>query len=256
MAVMNPNLLLKQYHPKSSVSLGALWTVCIRLTARAEQVKKKSETVVESRAINSYTFRGRLIYSGIRLRDHEGIPDRQEGRPLGWGSDCPNHPAGPSGLGPLGTPELVDAPSDDELLDELLEEELEEASPEEELVLVEATSTPGFDEVGAKQGLPCIPSASSSLGDLMRGVDLVFAILRTWKSGYVTSTSELRILGVEEYSRFKKRHRMGNLFRFPILILSGDARHHPTINKGRKARELQMVALHLGTGQPLRNVLT
>jgi len=45
----------------------------------------------------------------------------------------------------------------------------------------------------------------------MRGVDLVFAIRRTWKSviklamvishGYETSTSGLRTLGVEEYSQ-------------------------------------------------------
>ncbi|KAJ8438045.1 hypothetical protein Cgig2_014174 [Carnegiea gigantea] len=183
MAVMNLGLLLKQYHPKSPVSLGALWTVCIRLNTRAEpfiliqnlfnhRVKRKPETVVESCAINSYTFRGRFIHGGMRLGDHEGIPSRQEG------SDCPDHPVGPSGLGPLGSP-LVDAPSKDELLNELSEEELEEASLEEEQVVLDATSALDFDEVRAEKGLCCIPSASSSLGDLMRGIDLVFAILRT-----------------------------------------------------------------------------
>ncbi|KAJ8433990.1 LOW QUALITY PROTEIN: hypothetical protein Cgig2_012683 [Carnegiea gigantea] len=96
MAVMNPDLLLKQYHPKSPVSLGVL-----------RMVKRKSKAVVESRVINSYTFRGQLIHGGICLGDHEGIPDRQEGRPLGWGSNYPDHPAGPSGLGPLGTPVLL-----------------------------------------------------------------------------------------------------------------------------------------------------
>ncbi|KAJ8422439.1 hypothetical protein Cgig2_019156 [Carnegiea gigantea] len=93
-AVMNPNLLLKQYHPKSLVSLGALWTV----NARAEQVKpcssqfilvqnlfnhrvkRKSEIVVESRMINSYTFGKRLIHGGIRLGDYEGVRSRQEYR--------------------------------------------------------------------------------------------------------------------------------------------------------------------------------
>ncbi|KAJ8450718.1 hypothetical protein Cgig2_021190 [Carnegiea gigantea] len=45
----------------------------------------------------------------------------------------------------------------------------------------------------------------------IRGVDFVFAILRTWKEGtwlaivisqgYITSTSGLRMLGVEEYSQ-------------------------------------------------------
>jgi len=39
MAVMNPGLLLKQYHPKSSISLGVLQMVCIRLNAREEQVR-------------------------------------------------------------------------------------------------------------------------------------------------------------------------------------------------------------------------
>ena len=48
-----------------------------------------------------------------------------------------------------------------------------------ELVLVEAISAPGFDELEAERGLPCVPAANSSSGDLMRDVDLVFAILRT-----------------------------------------------------------------------------
>ena len=100
--------------------------------AQPAQVKRKSETVVESRAIN-------------RLGDHGGIPE-------------------------------------DELLNELSEKEQEEVSPEVERVVVEATSAPGFDEVRAEQGLPCVPSVSSSSGDLMRRVDLVFTILRTWKS--------------------------------------------------------------------------
>ena len=60
--------------------------------------------------------------------------------------------------------ELVDGPSEDELLDERLEEELEEISPEVELELVEETLAPGCDEDGAEKGLPCVPSASSSLG--------------------------------------------------------------------------------------------
>ncbi|KAJ8445072.1 hypothetical protein Cgig2_022592 [Carnegiea gigantea] len=215
MAVMNPGLLLKQYHPKSTVSLGALWMVCTRLNARAEhnlygrqfvhvqnlfnhQVKRKSKTVVESQAINCYTFSGRLIHGCIRLEDYEGVPCRQEilllkGRPL---YDCWDHPAGLSRLGAPGNSGpfaiisgtspiserpflLIDAPSEDECLDELSEEEEEEVPPEVELVLVEATSAPGFDELRAEQGLPRVPSANNSSGNLMRGVDLVFAILRT-----------------------------------------------------------------------------
>ncbi|KAJ8420555.1 hypothetical protein Cgig2_014918 [Carnegiea gigantea] len=149
-------------------------------------------------------------------------------------------------------------PSKDELLNELLEKELEEASLEEELVLLDATSAPSFNEVGAEQGLPCVSSASSSLGDLMRGVDLVFAILRTLKSGYVTSTSGRRTIRVEKYSQldYEGRHRIGNVFGFPTLILSGDARHQTAINKGHEARELGMATFYLGTSQPLNNVPT
>ena len=42
------------------------------------QVKRKSETVVKGRAINSYTLGSRLIHGGIRLGDYEGVPSRQE----------------------------------------------------------------------------------------------------------------------------------------------------------------------------------
>ncbi|KAJ8445063.1 LOW QUALITY PROTEIN: hypothetical protein Cgig2_022583 [Carnegiea gigantea] len=142
MAVMNPNLLLKQYHPKFAVSLEALWT-------------RESETVVESRMINCYTFGGWLIHGCIRLGDYEGVPYRREERPWGRESDCSDHPAagwrpgnsGPSaiisGTSPTGKrpfllstdlagvespswdEELIDAPSEDECLDELSEEEEE-----------------------------------------------------------------------------------------------------------------------------------
>ncbi|KAJ8431171.1 LOW QUALITY PROTEIN: hypothetical protein Cgig2_019847 [Carnegiea gigantea] len=85
MAVIKLGLLLKQYHPKSPVSLEALWIVCRRLNAHAKQ--KQPQIVVNSCTINNYTFWGRLIYGGIRLEDHEGIPGRQkalllEGKPL------------------------------------------------------------------------------------------------------------------------------------------------------------------------------
>ncbi|KAJ8449194.1 hypothetical protein Cgig2_027196 [Carnegiea gigantea] len=139
----------------------------------------------------------------------------------------------PGADGPSGDEALVDAPSKDELL---------------ELELVEATSTSGLDGDRAKQGLPCVPSARNSSRDLMRGIDLAFAILRTWKSGYVTSTFGLRTLGVEEYSQLdhKGGHRIGNLFGFPTLILLGDADHRLAIDKGREAREFWVA------GPPLR----
>ncbi|KAJ8423819.1 hypothetical protein Cgig2_017382 [Carnegiea gigantea] len=211
MAVMSPGLLLKQYRPKSPVSLGALWTVCMRLNVRDEQVKRKSETVVENCMINSYTFGRQLIYGGIRLGDYEGVPSRQEYRNnIGIGKVtartlqrwAPRN-SGPSAIifevsptgerpfllstdlpgagGPSRNEELVNTPFEDEHVDELSEEE-EEVCPKVELVLVEATLTPGFDEVGAERGLPCVPSANSSSRDLMRRVDLVFAILHTYKS--------------------------------------------------------------------------
>jgi len=47
----------------------------------------------------------------------------------------------------------VDAPSEDERLDDPSKKE-EDVPPEEELVLVEATSATGFGELGAEQGLP------------------------------------------------------------------------------------------------------
>jgi len=55
---------------------------------------------------------------------------------------------------------------------------------------------------------------------------------------------------------FKKGHRIGNLFTFPTFILSGDASHHPAINKGQEAWELQRPALHLGAIKPFRDVFT
>jgi len=80
---------------------------------------------------------------------------------------------------PLEDDELIDGPSEDELLNELSKEELDKAAPKVELELVEATSASDLDRDGAEQGFPCTPLASSSSEDLMRGVDLVFTILRT-----------------------------------------------------------------------------
>ncbi|KAJ8430451.1 hypothetical protein Cgig2_030107 [Carnegiea gigantea] len=80
---------------------------------------------------------------------------------------------------------------------------------------------------------------------------------------YPRPITRLRTLGVEEYSQldhegsawFKKRNHVRNLFGFPTLILSGDARNCSAINKGREARELRMASLHLGTRQPFKNLL-
>ncbi|KAJ8450530.1 hypothetical protein Cgig2_020167 [Carnegiea gigantea] len=198
-AVMKPGLLLKQYHLKSPVSLGVLWTVCMRVNARAEQMKRKPETVVKSRAITK-------VYPASRRSERVWAPGNS-------GPSATNHSGAqpfllstdlPGANGPSGNEELVDTPSEDELQG-TVRRGARGGLPEVELEIVDATSAPSLDADGAEQGLPCVPSASSSSGDLMRGVDLVFIILRTSKSviylstGYVTSTSGLRTLGVEEY---------------------------------------------------------
>jgi len=116
----------------------------------------------------------------------------------------------------------------EELVDALLEEDLEVDSSSGELAdassdeLVEApvkaglewvgkTSTLGLGGLQVEQILPSrLPLDKSSSAVLMQGVDFVLGICRTWKSfiklaivifhGYETSTSGLRMLGVEEYS--------------------------------------------------------
>ncbi|KAJ8419438.1 hypothetical protein Cgig2_027358 [Carnegiea gigantea] len=208
MVVMKPGLLLKQYHPRSRVSLGAFWTICMRHRFVLVQdlynhkMKGETETIVKGRTIDHYTFCKQLIHGGIRLKDHEGIPSRQErvgapgnsdpfatisvtsgARPFHLSTNLP---------GPNGTSEeeeLVDALSEDELFDKLSEKELDEVVLEVELELVEAISASWLDENGAKRGLPCVPSTSSSSRDLMHRVD----------SGHITSTSGLRMLEGEEY---------------------------------------------------------
>ncbi|KAJ8440094.1 hypothetical protein Cgig2_025293 [Carnegiea gigantea] len=232
MAIMKLGLLLKQYHPKSPDLFNY-------------RMKRKLETELKRRAINGNAFCGRLIHCGIHLGDHEGIPDRAPGNFDPSATISATNPSGawpfllstdlPGADGPSGDEVLIDAPSEDELLDELSEEELDEAAPEVELELVEATSAFGLDEDGAEQGLPCVPSTSSSSGDLMRG-------------GYITFTSGLRTLRVEEYSQldYEGGHRIENFFGFPTFILSGNAGHHPAIDKGREASELGVPAVYLG----------
>ncbi|KAJ8446501.1 LOW QUALITY PROTEIN: hypothetical protein Cgig2_027463 [Carnegiea gigantea] len=277
MAVMNLNVLLKQYHPKYPVSLGALWTIYTRLNARAEQVRPHSsqvmikeqmlchdvgttgagassylfkissitgefEIVVEYRAINCYTFGMGLVHGCIGLGDYEGIPCRQEGRE----SDCLDHPMGPSRLGPSGTlshrrtafpfkcqlarsrrPFVGQGARRCPLRGRMSRQPIRRGGggpPEVELVLVEeATSAPGFNELGAKKGLSYAPSADYSSGDLMRGVDLVFAILHLHLRTKDAKGRGMLRARPQGSARFKKRHRVGNLFRFPTLILSGDA---------------------------------
>ncbi|KAJ8425914.1 LOW QUALITY PROTEIN: hypothetical protein Cgig2_033855 [Carnegiea gigantea] len=194
MAIMNPGL------PRS------LWEPSRRY------MKRESETVVGSSAINCYTFGSRLIHSRIRLRDYKCVPCWHEwaGAPGNANPSATILRTSPTGErpcllstdfpkveGPSWDEEFVDALSEDECLDDLSEEE-EEVLPEIELVLVEATSAPGFDELGEEQGLPCMPLANNSFGDLTRGVDLSAMVI---SHGCETSTSGLRMLGVEKYSQ-------------------------------------------------------
>ncbi|KAJ8423580.1 hypothetical protein Cgig2_002909 [Carnegiea gigantea] len=221
MAVMKPNLLLKKYHAKSPISLGVLWTVCTRLNARAVQVKMESETAVESRAINCYTLGRWLVHGRIRLGDYKSVPCRQEqaGAPGNSG-----HSATISRTNPTADRALIlrtDLP--------LAEEDV---SPEEELVLVEATSAAGFGGLVAEQVLPWVRSTSNSFGLWMWGVDFVLAIRLRQRGG----------------TEFKKGYRVRDLFGFLTLIFWGHACNHPAINKGREAWELRVAALHLGGG--------
>ncbi|KAJ8422451.1 LOW QUALITY PROTEIN: hypothetical protein Cgig2_002965 [Carnegiea gigantea] len=150
----------------------------------SHQVKRKSETIVESHAINCYTFDGWLIHGCICLLvctlQAGGIASR--GRSSLVDDLRVGKVTAQTILQVRADEELIDAPSEDECLDELSKKKEEEVSPEAELVLVEATSASNFDELVVEQGLPYAPSANNSSGDLMRGVDLVFTILRTWKS--------------------------------------------------------------------------
>ncbi|KAJ8429440.1 hypothetical protein Cgig2_021092 [Carnegiea gigantea] len=135
--------------------------------------------------------------------------------------------------------ELVDALSEDELLEECLEEELDEPVPEEalELQLVEGSDAQGRLGLGHSANLEV--SHIISYGDLLRMRHLHLRAKNAGSGGILT-------VGPQGSARFKTGHSIGNLFRFPILIFTGDACHHPTINKGQEVRELQVSALHLG----------
>ncbi|KAJ8423209.1 LOW QUALITY PROTEIN: hypothetical protein Cgig2_006762 [Carnegiea gigantea] len=220
MAIMNPDLLLKQYHPKHHLRGRQFILVQNLLNHR---VKKQSETIVEGRTINSYIFDRRLIHGGIRLKDYESVSSRQEvlndlgirkvtARTVlqvraGWapgnsGTSVTIAGASPTGEWPFllstdlpgaGSPsrgeELVDAPSEDEHLDELSEEN-EEVSPENEDYLVCPRPTARLETrcEGETWFSPFFIPGNKSYAMVI-------------SHGYETSTSGLRTLGVEEYSQ-------------------------------------------------------
>ncbi|KAJ8423667.1 LOW QUALITY PROTEIN: hypothetical protein Cgig2_009288 [Carnegiea gigantea] len=105
MAVMKPDLLLKQYHPKTPVSLGAFWT---RVGAPGNS--NPSATI--------------SVTGGIR--------------PVCLGTEL-------TGPHDDSVEELVKAPYEDELREEFPEAELREPDREEVLELKEATSASGLD---------------------------------------------------------------------------------------------------------------
>ncbi|KAJ8428834.1 hypothetical protein Cgig2_005899 [Carnegiea gigantea] len=94
---------------------------------------------------------------------------------------------------------LVDALSKEELFKECLEEELNEPILEEALELVEATSASGY-------------------GDLPRMRHLHLRAKNAKDGGILAAEPQRN-------ARLKKGHDIGNLFGFPILILSGNADH-------------------------------
>ncbi|KAJ8441273.1 hypothetical protein Cgig2_013688 [Carnegiea gigantea] len=268
MAVMKPDLFLKQYHPRHVfVLIQDLYN---------HRMKGKIEVVVKGRAIDRYTFCGRLIHNGICLEDHEVTTRTIIRVRAGWspGEFRPFHHdlyylrhmtfrLSTDFPGPWGTSEeeeLVDTPSEDKLLDELLEEELDVAVPEIELELVEATSASRLNEDGAEQGLLYLVGGSNVWGGLglrhssnleishiisysdLPGIHHLHFWAENAKGGGILAT------GPRRSARFKEGYRIGNLFGFPTFILSGDAGHHLAINKGGEAGELRVLTLHLVAG--------
>ncbi|KAJ8438251.1 LOW QUALITY PROTEIN: hypothetical protein Cgig2_030616 [Carnegiea gigantea] len=225
-AVMKPDLLVNQYRPKSLVSLGALCT---------------------GRPVNRYTLGGGsftvAFASGITKEysaflapgnfDPSATISVTVGvRPFHLSTNLPGSKDASE------EEELVDALFEDELLEEGLEEEPDKPVPEEALELVEATSASGL---GLCHSANLEVRHIISYGDLPRIRHLHLRAKNVGGGGILT-------VGPRGSARLKKEQGIGNLFGFPILILSGDASHHPAINKGREVRELWVPALHLGAG--------
>ncbi|KAJ8444875.1 hypothetical protein Cgig2_029806 [Carnegiea gigantea] len=257
MAVIKPGLLLKQYHPKSPVSLGALWTHNLRRRQLIlvqnlfdYQVKREPKTIVETRAVDRYTFYGRLVHGRIRLGDYEGIPRRQEAGALGnSGPFATISEIDPTVERPiflrtdlLGVEdeELVDAPSEDELLNDPSEEG-KEVPLEEELVLGRTGVT--LSALGQQ-----LIWGSDAGGRLCLGHSSYLEVIH--KVSYSDLPRTMR-----EYWAQKEATRSGS-FWVPYV---DSLEEHPQPfghHKGRKARELRVAALRWGADQSFRNVPT
>ncbi|KAJ8427498.1 LOW QUALITY PROTEIN: hypothetical protein Cgig2_028169 [Carnegiea gigantea] len=152
MALIKPSRLLKQYHPKSAVSLGAIWTLWTRLNARVVQAM---QLIGYDKGANimprcGHDLRGRQLVLGQNIH---GAPGTLLPLPQSQGLAPQENDPSLKVEGPSWDEELVYAPSEDKRLDDPSEEE-EDVPPEMELVLVEATSAPSFDELRAEHGLP------------------------------------------------------------------------------------------------------
>ncbi|KAJ8440418.1 hypothetical protein Cgig2_017651 [Carnegiea gigantea] len=66
------HIALPEYHPKSLVPLGALWTECLHM------VKRKPKAVIEGSAVEHDAFSGWLIHCHIHFGDYESTPCGQE----------------------------------------------------------------------------------------------------------------------------------------------------------------------------------
>ncbi|KAJ8452430.1 hypothetical protein Cgig2_000019 [Carnegiea gigantea] len=226
MAIMNSGLLLKQYHPKSQ----SLWGPYGRHHLHGRQfilvqnllnhrVKRKSETIVEGRVINSYTFSKRLIHGRIRLRDYEGVSSRQEERPWNQESDCPDRPAGwgPWNSGPSAT--IFEASPTDERPFPLSANLPRAGSPSQDEELVDTPPRTNILTSCQKRMRRFRPRTRITLCTLSqqliwrldaRGrlgfrhsscLKISHMVSYVISRGYETSISGLRMLGVEEYSQ-------------------------------------------------------
>ena len=101
MTVIKPFLLLKQYHSRSPVSLGALWNEWTYVITRPMEVnplnlhvaikehmlhqdvhdhwvKREPYVIGKGCPVHRYAFGGWLIYGGIHLKQHESVPYGKE----------------------------------------------------------------------------------------------------------------------------------------------------------------------------------
>ncbi|KAJ8430645.1 hypothetical protein Cgig2_025658 [Carnegiea gigantea] len=219
------------------------------------RVERKPYAVIKGRSIDRYTFWGRPIHSGVRLRDHKTIPCRQKDRLFLATAPLSEYDL-PKLLNASLKEELVDAPSEEELVDTSSEEELVDTSSEKELV----------DGPSLVKLLVWSPHLRGGLGF----GHSAFLIINHTEGSYVNfprirnlflNTKNARGGGIlttrpRGGDGLKCQHHIGNPFGLPSLILWEDVPYHPTINWSREAEKLWVAAHRLGVGLPLRDIPT